>query len=92
MRKFLSAAKLILTLRCEQSTRLVSDSLDRELSFAERWAVRLHYVGCWSCRRFGKQMRQLRDTITQYPRKTVEDEKLSDDALQRIKNAIQQDG
>ena len=59
MKKLLSAAKLMLTLKCEQSTRIVSESLDRKLSPVERWAVRLHYVSCWSCRRFGKQLRMM---------------------------------
>lgn len=91
MKNFLAAMKLILTLKCEQSTQLVSDSYDRELSWVERWAVRLHYIACWSCRRFGKQLRQLRTTFQQYPERTLDDEGLSDDAMNRIKNAIQQD-
>ncbi len=86
--KLFSAMKLILTLRCEQSTQIVSDSLDRDLSFAERWAVRLHYIGCWSCRRFGRQIRQLRETLKMHPLKCCEDAKLSDDAMQRIRDAI----
>lgn len=89
MKKFLAAAKLILTLKCEQSTHLVSNSLDRELSAAERWAVRLHYIGCWSCRRFGKQMRQLRNALQFHPKKTGEEERLSTEAMDRIRNAIQ---
>lgn len=91
MKKFLAAAKLILTLKCEQSTQIISDSLDRELTAVERWAVRLHYIACWSCRRFGMQMRQLRQTIEEYPKRTTDDEGLSDDALDRIKGAIQRD-
>ena len=58
--KFLSAIKLILTLHCDQSTRLVSEGLDRHLTFAERWAIRLHRIGCWSCRRFAHQLRFIR--------------------------------
>ena len=91
MKEFLSAAKLILTLKCEKSSQLVSDSLDRDLSAVERWAVRLHYIACWSCRRFGKQVRQIREAFEQYPQRTTDEEGLSDDAMNRIKNAIQRD-
>ena len=36
MRNLVAAIRLILTLKCEQSTRLVSESLDRDLSLLER--------------------------------------------------------
>lgn len=88
MRKLFSAVKLMLTLKCEQSTHLVSDSLDRELSFAERWAVRLHYIGCWSCRRFGKQIQQLRKSLQLYAKRSEEDATLSAEAVRRIRDAI----
>ena len=91
MKNFLSAAKLILTLKCEQSTRIVSDSLDRELTSVERWAVRLHYIACSSCRRFGKQLRELRNTLNFHPKKTTDELGLSKDAVQRIQDAIQKD-
>jgi len=58
-----SAIKLLLTLTCDESTRLVSESLDRGLRPAERWAVRLHAVSCRSCRRYRKQLAFLRAAI-----------------------------
>lgn len=61
LRNLLGATRLVLTLRCEHSTRLVSESLERELSFSERWAVRLHAIGCHSCRRVGRQLRRLHE-------------------------------
>ena len=90
MKKFFAAAKLVLTLKCEHSTHLVSNSLDRDLSLVERCAIRLHYIGCWSCRRFGKQMRQLRSALKFHPEKTTEQEQLSTEALERIRSAIQE--
>lgn len=89
--RFFSAIKLILTLKCEHSTHIVSESLDRDLSFAERWAVRLHYIGCWSCRRFGKQIRQLREMIRQHPDRPQETAGLSADAMRRIEEAIRKE-
>lgn len=90
MNKLLAATKLILTLKCEQSTRIVSESLDRELSGVERWAVRLHYISCWSCRRFGKQLRMVRDALrTKVASEDADATKLSPEALKRIESAIQ---
>ena len=58
MRPF-AVAKLILTLRCEQSSRLISESLDQQLPWAERWAVRMHFISCRSCRRVRQQFEWL---------------------------------
>lgn len=87
MKNVLAAIKLLLTLECEQSTHLVSDSLDRELSWVERWAVRLHAIGCWSCRRFGKQIRLLRDSL-QAKHQVADDAELSPEAIKRIRRAM----
>lgn len=59
----LAAVRLILTLKCEQSTRLVSQSLDGRLSWSERWAVRLHALCCRPCRRFKRQILFLRQAL-----------------------------
>ena len=60
-----SAIKMLLALKCEESTRLVSEALDRELPAVERWAVRLHAVSCRSCRPFRRQVIFLRETLQQ---------------------------
>lgn len=65
MNTVLSKLNLILTLDCEQSSRIISESLDRDLQFSERWAVRFHYLGCWSCRRFRRQIEILRHVVRQ---------------------------
>lgn len=91
MKSFISAMKLILTLKCEQSTRLVSDSLDRELTWVERWAVRLHYIGCWSCRRFGKQIRLIRAALNSDSERLHGGASLPPEAMDRIRDAIDQE-
>ena len=48
---------------CKQTTRLVSQGLDRELAFGERVALRLHLAICLGCRRAGAQMRFLRKAV-----------------------------
>jgi len=48
---------------CKESTRLVSQGLDRELAFGERVALRVHVAICLGCRRAGAQMRFLRKAV-----------------------------
>lgn len=50
-------------LSCKETTRLVSQGLDRELAFGERVALRLHLAICIGCRRAGRQMRYLRQAV-----------------------------
>jgi hypothetical protein len=50
-------------LTCKETTRLVSQGLDRELAFGERVALRLHLAICLGCRRAGAQMRFLRKAV-----------------------------
>lgn len=59
---------LILTIKCEQSAQLVSESFDRELTWAERWAVRLHHRVCRSSRELAKQLRSLHAGATRLAR------------------------
>ena len=58
--RFFQDIRRILTLTCDESTRLMSDSLDTELPYGERLAFRLHSVICLHCRRFSRQIRFLR--------------------------------
>ena len=50
-------------LTCRETTRLVSQGLDRELEFGERVALRLHLAYCLGCRRAGRQMAFLRRAV-----------------------------
>ena len=50
-------------LTCRETTRLVSQGLDRELEFGERVALRLHFAMCLGCRRASRQMQFLRQSV-----------------------------
>jgi hypothetical protein len=52
---------------CRETTRLVSQGLDRELAFGERVALRMHLVICLGCRRAGRQMAFLREAVRRLP-------------------------
>ena len=50
-------------LTCRETTRLVSQGLDRELAFGERVALRVHLAICVGCRRAVRQMEFLRKAV-----------------------------
>ena len=47
-------------LTCKQASQLLSQSLDRNLSWQERLTLRLHLFICKYCKRFGQQLLALR--------------------------------
>lgn len=57
-------------LSCKETTRLISQGLDRELALGERLALRLHYAYCLGCRRAGRQMAFLRRAVRELPART----------------------
>lgn len=44
-------------LSCKEVTRLASESLDRDLSFKEHVAMKLHLMMCRMCQRYSKQLK-----------------------------------
>jgi len=52
---------------CKEVHRLVLEGQDRNLSFAERIAVRVHLMMCSACRRFEAQMQFLREAVRRLP-------------------------
>jgi hypothetical protein len=54
-------------LSCREASRLISESLDRNLTRRERWSLRIHTAICTACQRFAKQIKLLRDAIAEAP-------------------------
>ena len=50
----------LLNMPCEGMSRLASESLDRDLSRAERAALRLHVFYCSACRRYQRHIKLIR--------------------------------
>ena len=77
-------------LNCKQASHLVSQSLDRRLSFAERFGLRLHLLICAGCRQFSQQLAFMRDALAHWHRKIESDASvtLPKDARQRIGEAM----
>ncbi|QMV13318.1 zf-HC2 domain-containing protein [Vibrio spartinae] len=53
-------------MNCKQATRLLSERMERTLTTKEKLALRLHTSMCSSCRRFGKQMDDIRSLSKVY--------------------------
>ncbi len=73
-------------LSCKETSLLVSESLDRRLSWRERVALRMHLVVCDACRTFANQMAFLHTAARRFGRGTnaTESLRLSPDARERI--------
>jgi len=83
----------ILAMPCTRATQLISESLDRELPWRLRAAIRVHQFTCRSCRRFRTQIEALRAALA----RRLEAEGgtpapqtpgLSADARERIRDAL----
>lgn len=59
-------------LTCKDASHLISERLDRPLSFRERWSLRMHLWMCGSCRRFGRQLDLMRKAL-RLPGQSAED-------------------
>lgn len=89
----LEAIWRILTLHCDESSRLASESLDRPLAGPDRLALRLHGLVCASCRRYRVQIHDLRRIAGRMadPSESPGAARLPDDARERIRRALKGD-
>lgn len=56
-------------LNCKQNSELLSQSLDRPVSFREKMAMCMHLMMCRGCRNFEKQLNFIRKAARELPRK-----------------------
>jgi predicted anti-sigma-YlaC factor YlaD len=71
---------------CCHATRLLSDRLDRPLSWFETLGLGVHLLGCEPCRRFRRATAWLHRTLASAP----SDAALPSDARERIRLALEQ--
>ncbi|HEV8368848.1 MAG TPA: hypothetical protein VGQ39_12920 [Pyrinomonadaceae bacterium] len=73
---------------CQVIVPVMSESLERRLGVVERTKLRLHLLVCAWCARYLKQIKLLRQAISQREFTSADDNasplKLSDEARQRI--------
>ncbi len=79
-------------LTCKEVSKLVSDSLERDLPFQQRLGVRMHLMMCSLCRTYKRQTLFLRNLFTGYNRRLEADNftktKLPEETADRIKRAL----
>lgn len=77
-------------LSCKDASRLISQSLDRRLTWYERFGLRVHLMICDVCSRFRKQVKLIRAAVQRMTRQIEQDEHLvlSHAAKTRIADAI----
>lgn len=90
---FWKTAKLILTLRCEQASRIASQELDGKISKGESCALYLHMLICANCKHFWKQIRWIQTAVQERDEYLVSgsespDDRLSPEARERIQQAL----
>lgn len=61
--KTLKNAVFILTLRCDEASRLISQTQDAPLNRVERLALSLHLLSCRVCRKFKRQVKLMRNVL-----------------------------
>lgn len=52
---------------CADITRLLSQGMDRPLPWHVRCKIRVHFLICDLCQRYGRQIRFLREAMRKYP-------------------------
>ena len=80
-------------LRCREVSKLVSESMERQLPFRQRMQLWMHLRLCRLCAGFAKQIRLLRRAARQDPERLASDTStpgptLSQKARERIKAAL----
>ena len=88
----IKSACAALSPNCREAARAQSDALEQPLSLSKRIGLRLHLLLCKWCRRYGQQIRFLRETAQQHQEEltTAAPQKLSAEARKRIKKSLQE--
>ncbi len=76
---------------CKEVTRLVLEKHERRLSWREHLGIRIHYLICDACARFGQQMQFLREAARRYAERHETEEQdtvLTPGAKKRIRDKL----
>lgn len=76
---------------CKEVSKLLSVSMDRELSWSQKMGVRFHLMMCKYCTRFHKQLRQMRGIIKSSFLRN-EDVRLANTKKEEIKTILKSQG
>jgi hypothetical protein len=80
-----------LNLNCREASRAQSEAMDHPLPPAKAAGLRLHLLICRWCRRYGRQIRFLRDASQRQETPKDSPKLLSQEARERMKKLLQSD-
>lgn len=63
-------------LNCKEASQIISQSLDRPLSFSERLQLKVHLLMCDACRQFKRQLVALQQHFKTMVRQVENDENI----------------
>jgi len=78
-------------LSCKDASQLVSDRLERKLSFRERWGLKMHLWICASCRHYEQQMVLIRQALRMLGKRAeseADSTEFPPEARERIRKAL----
>ncbi|MEO1524679.1 MAG: zf-HC2 domain-containing protein [Planctomycetota bacterium] len=87
MKNLLRRLTTILTLKCDEASLLMSDSLDRPLLWDEWLALKGHFLACRVCPKLLRQLKVIRGA-SHHDRIDVSHVGLTSDAKERMKKAL----
>jgi predicted anti-sigma-YlaC factor YlaD len=64
---------------CKEVTRLISESLDKDLSLPQRLVIQIHFRFCGFCKRYERQLLFLRNMFRGLSKRIEDSESLPDD-------------
>lgn len=73
---------------CKKVSRLVSDSMDRDLGFWRRLGIRFHLMMCRYCFRYDRQLRMIRQRLRGGETEDVAIQTLSEEQKKRLRELI----
>ena len=68
-----NSMKSILYPSCREATRLITERLDRKLTFAERTGLRFHLAICAACPKVVRQIDIMREALARWRKHVDED-------------------
>jgi hypothetical protein len=88
--KTLNRVAAALSPNCRQASRLQSRAMDSKLPVLQNFGLKIHLVLCKWCRRYGRQIRFLRDAAHDHPEELVKPlhQGIPDEARERIKRRL----
>lgn len=77
-------------LRCKDTSQIISQSLDRQLTMRERFALKFHLLICKHCRRFSQQLQTIGLALKLIARANEDDKiKMPPETKERIMQSIE---